>query len=136
MKKISVKENGVVYNVDAENTLTTVIYPIDGMAISEGQKCDKFITIFNNESGMAIFLELKGADISHAIDQLEATIRHPLFLPYPSKGEKTRARIVSNRGVSSASRTEMERAKIRFLKNYNVELRQLSSLQSDIKVSI
>ena len=134
MKKISVSEKGVKYNVEVEGSLTVAVFPIDGVAIKEGQRCDKFITILNEKSGMAIFLELKGGDISHAIDQLESTITGALFLPYPKEKDKTRARIISNRGVSSASRIELERAKIRFFKNYNVELKQISSLQPDNKI--
>lgn len=134
LKKISVKEKGVIYNVEVEEPNTSTIYPIDGVAIREGQRCDKFITVINEDSGVAVFLELKGRDISHAIDQLESTIKNPLFLPFPSKKDKTRARIISNRGVSSASRSVLERAKVRFLRNYNVELKQFSSLQPDNKI--
>lgn len=136
MKKISVSEKGVNYNVEVQEPNISIIYPIDGVAIREGQRCDKFITVLNEDSGVAVFLELKGCDISHAINQLESTIKNPLFRPFPSKEDKTRARIISNRRVSSASRSELERAKIRFLRNYNVELRQISSLQPDNKITI
>ena len=134
MKKVSVTEKGVNYNVEIEGVSIVTIYPIDGVAIKEGQRCDKFITVLNENTGVAVFLELKGGDISHAIDQLESTIKNPLFMPYPSKEDKTRARIISNRGVTSASRTDLERAKVRFLRNYNVELKQISSLQPDNKI--
>lgn len=136
MKKVSVTEKGVNYNVEIEGTNIVIIYPIDGVAIKEGQRCDKFITVLNDDSGIAVFLELKGGDISHAIDQLESTIKNPLFMPYPSKKDKARARIISNRGVSSASRSALERAKIRFLRSYNVDLKQISSLQPDNKIII
>lgn len=134
MKKVSVTEKGVNYNVEVEGTNIVIVYPIDGVAIKEGQRCDKFITVLNEDSGVALFLELKGGDISHAIEQLESTIKNPLFKPFPSKQDKTRARIVSNRGVSSASRSELERAKVRFLRNYNVELKQFSNMQPDNKI--
>ena len=133
MKRISVREKGVNYKVEVKEPNIATIYPIDGVAIREGQRCDKFITVLNEDSGVAVFLELKGRDISHAIAQLEATIKNPLFKPYPSKEDKTRARIISNRGVSSASRTDLERAKVRFLRDYKVELKQLSNLQPMIK---
>ena len=136
MKKVSVTEKGVNYNVEIEGKNITTIYPVDGTAIREGQRCDKFIAVLNEDSGVPVFLELKGGDISHAIDQLESTIKNPLFLPYPSKKDKTRARIISNRGVSSASRSELERAKVRFLRNYNVELKQFSSLKPDNKITL
>lgn len=134
MKKVSVTEKGVNYNVEIEGSNMALIYSIDGVAIREGQRCDKFITVLNEDSGVAVFLELKGRDISHAIEQLESTIKSPLFIPYPSKEDKTRARIVSNRGVSSASCSEMERAKVRFLKKYNVELKLFSSLKPENKI--
>lgn len=134
-KKISVTEKGVNYKVETDETYISVVYPIDGVAIKEGPRCDKFITILSGDTGKAIFLELKGRDIIHAINQLESTIKHPLFLPYPSRADKTIARIVSSRGVASASRLDFESAKVRFLKNYNVELKQLSSMQPDKKIS-
>lgn len=136
MKRVSVTEKGVNYNVEIEGANIVITYPIDGVAIKEGQRCDKFITVLNEDSGVAVFLELKGCDISHAIDQLESTIKNPLFRPFPSKDDKTRARIISNRGVSSASRSELERAKVRFLRSYNIELKQISSLQPDNKIII
>ena len=136
MKKVSVTEKGVSYKVEVEGKNIAIIYPIDGVAIKEGQRCDKFLTVLNADLGIAVFLELKGRDISHAIEQLESTIKNPLFMPYPSKEDKTRARIISNRGVSSASRSDLERAKVRFLRNYNVELKQFSNLQPDNKIII
>lgn len=135
MKKISVTEKGVTYNVSIEGSNVAIVYPLDGVAIKDGQRCDKFITVLRKDySGVAVFLELKGRDINHAIVQLESTIKNPLFMPSPSKEDKTRARIISNRGVSSASRSELERAKVRFLRNYNVELKQLHNLQPDNKI--
>lgn len=136
MKKVSVTEKGVNYNVEIEGSPAVAIYPIDGVAIKEGLRCDKFISIFKEEAGIAVFLELKGGDISHAIAQLEETIKSTLFSPFPEKEDKTRARIISNRGVASASRTELERAKVRFLKTYNVDLKQISSLQPDNKIRL
>ena len=131
MKKVSITEKGVNYTVDARESDSVTIYPIDGVLIKEGLRCDKLITIFKDDIGIALFLELKGGNISHAIDQLESTIRHPLFLPYPSKKDKTRARIISSRGVKSASKVKYEDAKIRFRKIYNVDLKLLSNLQPD-----
>lgn len=136
MKRISVTEKGVNYKVEVEGSLISQIFPIDGVAIKEGLRCDKFITTSDKERGISIFLELKGRDINHAITQIESTISNPLFRPYPNKQDKSRARIVTNRGVVSTSRVEFEKAKIRFLKNYNIDLRQLSSLQPDSKIKL
>lgn len=122
------------YSVEICEPLNAMVYPIDGKAIIKGSKCDKFVAVVKKNSGVAIFLELKGRDINHAIEQLESTLKNEFFQPYPTKNDLVRARIVSGRGVSSASRLILERAKIHFLKNYNVNLRQISSNQPDDKI--
>lgn len=132
-KIVSITEKGVNYKVKIVNEGSSVVYPIDGCAIKNGLKCDKFLAVLKDDSGVAVFIELKGKDINHAIAQLEATLNNPLFMPHPSKNEMVRARLVSggSAGPNSTSNKEFEKARIRFMKKYNVELKRLKNQQFD-----
>ena len=48
---------------------------VDGCAITEGLKCDKLLLYSDDkEKAVESYVELKGEDVSHAIDQIMATI--------------------------------------------------------------
>jgi hypothetical protein len=48
---------------------------VDGCVITEGLRCDKLLLYGdNNESSVESYVELKGEDVSHAIDQILTTI--------------------------------------------------------------
>ncbi|MDE6796092.1 MAG: hypothetical protein K2J63_12410 [Muribaculaceae bacterium] len=134
-KMLSVSENGKNYKVSVVNGAFSAVFQIDGNVIKDGQKCDKFLVAKRadgSDNAVAVFIELKGKDISHAIDQLEETIKNPLFRPYPAASDKTRARIITpSCGPTSASRIKLEEARIRFKRQYNVELRVLKNSQPD-----
>jgi len=69
-----------------------VVYKIDGGIINndEVQKCDNGIY---TEDNLLILVELKGADLDHALDQISSTIN--ILLKQPSvKIERLNARIV------------------------------------------
>lgn len=135
-ENVSVSENGKTYKVPVDKNIETAVFQIDGEVIKTGHKCDKFLVALqrkdNYEKGIAVFIELKGKDISHAIDQLEMTIKNPLFLPYPSATDATRARIITaGCGPKSSSRLKFEEARIRFKRMYNIELKVLKNSQTD-----
>jgi hypothetical protein len=47
-------------------------YRVDGGLISDGKKCD--FLLLNCEKKQSFFIELKGSDINHAIDQIDRSI--------------------------------------------------------------
>lgn len=135
---VSVKEKGSKYTVDVPNGANSIVYTIDGQVITKGNKCDKFIAFYksnnqkNTKEGISVFLELKGHDVAHAITQIEETVKNALFRPYPAKDDKIRARIMTATcGPSSSSKKVFEAARIRFQKDYNIELGILKGLQKD-----
>ena len=136
---VTVSENGKTYRVSVAAGLKSAVFQIDGAVITTGSKCDKFLAAISddmNADGMAVFIELKGKDISHAIDQLEATITSQRFLPKPRKEDSVRARIVTaNCGPKSSSKAKLEEARIRFKTQYNTELRVLKNQQSDLSIA-
>ncbi len=136
---ISVSENGKTYRVDVNPVGSSAVYQIDGVVIKSGQKCDKLLIAINDsippQKGIAVFIELKGKDISHAIDQLESTIKNPSFLPFPKAADKARARIITaGCGPKSSSKSKLEEARIRFKRQYNIELRVLKNNQFDTPI--
>ena len=129
---ITVAENGRKYSVDIVNGAESVACQIDGDAIRDGNKCDKFVAAVKDDNGIAIFVELKGKDITHAIEQLEATVKHRLFMPYPRQDDFARARIVTlNSGPASASKVKFIQAQNRFKKLYNIDLQIRKGSQKD-----
>lgn len=129
---ITVAENGRKYSVDIVNGAESVAYQIDGDAIWDGNKCDKFVAAVKDDNGIAIFVELKGKDITHAIEQLEATVKHRLFMPSPRQDDFARARIVTlNSGPASASKVKFIQAQNRFKKLYNIDLQIRKGSQKD-----
>ncbi|MFV0582806.1 MAG: hypothetical protein ACK5N4_12260 [Parabacteroides gordonii] len=100
-----------VFSNPENNNLTKII--VDGCQITEGVKCDFLVLDHNNNE---YFIELKGKDIPHALEQLEATIKQ---LSGTNNIQKT-AIIVTSRYPSND--TTMQRAKVMFRKKYKVDL--------------
>ncbi|MBS6240565.1 MAG: hypothetical protein KH897_19885 [Bacteroides sp.] len=86
---------------------------VDGCQITEGTRCD-FLVLDQQKN--EYFVELKGKDIPHAIEQLEATIKQLSS----SAGLQKTAIIVSSRHPSND--TSIQRAKVLFKKKYKVDL--------------
>lgn len=130
---ISASENGKTYVVKINPKKACALYQIDGEIIRTGNKCDKLVIVISDSFSATIFIELKGKDIIHAISQLESTLQNKIFTPFGRKGEVIRARIVTGGcGPASSAKIELEKAKIRFLKNYKCDLRVLKSRCEDM----
>ncbi len=129
-KAISVKENGKRYTLELVPPKECAEYQVDGEIIKVGNKCDKLIVADCLEKGWCeIFVELKGKNISHAILQLEETLKMECFLHKTVKIK--RARIVGQSIPRNTGNSIMERAKIRFLQKYSCELRAFSSTPNE-----
>lgn len=129
---LSVSENGKKYRLELSSRCPTVCFCVDGNIIKTGARCDKLVLVdlcCVAPSWVEIFIELKGIDVSHAVDQLRQTIKAPLF-SHPSN-MKTLARIVAASYPSNKSNPEMEKAKVEFKTRYSCELRTLKSGQID-----
>jgi hypothetical protein len=97
----------IIENIDkVEATKVTV----DDCEIKEGVRCDFMYIIKDSE----IYIELKGQDIKHAIEQLEATIKKLSTNP---KTKKKKSFVICTRSpLSSAS---IQNVRVKFRKNYN-----------------
>lgn len=81
-----------VYRLLNNSAKEIVVYKIDGGIINndEVQKCDNGIY---TEEDLLILVELKGADLDHALNQISSTIK--ILLKQPSiKVKKLNARVV------------------------------------------
>lgn len=79
-KVLATSEQGRKYTLEVSNNQKTTLFNVDGYIITKGQKCDKLILVDKNEEGddetwNEIFVELKGKDVSHAIDQIRETLK-------------------------------------------------------------
>ena len=133
--KISVSENGKRYMLTTNGQEESVVYAVDGNIVEVGQRCDKLVLVKRSAKNVApeqwteVFVELKGVDTKHAIDQLRQTLEKAIFKH--STNDDIRARIVAQSFPSNKSNPTMEKAKQEFRKNYCCDLRGMKTGQED-----
>ena len=86
---------------------------VDGCAITDGPRCDHLL---KDEGSTEHFIELKGTDVRHAIEQLEASIKQ-----LSDDIAKAKYSFVITTHVPKSD-TRIQRAKPRFHRDYNCEL--------------
>jgi hypothetical protein len=129
------KEKGACYRLEHLGEFESVDYQVDGVLISgdiEGQpKCDRLLLVkISEEQWIHVFIELKGKNVSHGLEQLEATLAHPLFTPR-AQGEKRLARLVAKSVPSSKNNPLIERVRKNLLQRYRCSLRILKPNQPE-----
>lgn len=87
---------------------------VDDCVITEGLRCDWLLI---NHRSVEHFVELKGSDVRHAIQQIEVTIKKI----GAKEVERRHAYIISTQ-VAPAFRTEVQTRKLQFKKEYNATL--------------
>lgn len=133
--KISTTEKGKRYVLVTTGAEESVVYAVDGNIVTDGPRCDKLVLIKRSagetepQQWTEVFVELKGVDAGHAINQLRETLKKSIF-NHPSNGV-VRARIVAQSFPSNKSNPTMEKAKQEFRKLYNCDLRGMKSGQED-----
>lgn len=133
--KISVSENGKRYMLATGGKEESVVYAVDGDIETKVQRCDKLVLVKRSaknvtpEQWTESFVELKGTDTNHAIEQLRQTLKTEVFKH--SSNDDVRARIVAQSFPSNKSNPAMEKAKQEFRKDYNCDLRGMKTGQED-----
>lgn len=99
---------------------------VDGCAITEGIRCDNMLT--SHDERCEYFVELKGTDVKHAIEQLRVSIQ--------MLGEFTddRSAYVVSTNVAPALTTTIQRAKRDFCTKLQAEL-IIKEKQADIRLN-
>ena len=87
---------------------------VDGCAITEGLRCDWLILANDMTSHEEIYVELKGADFHHALDQLRQTITK---LSTDRRRLRKRCYVVLTRNPMTG--TDVQQMKVRFLNDFN-----------------
>lgn len=134
-EKVSVSENGKRYLLSTNGIEESVVYAVDGNIVKEGQRCDKLVLVRQSAKGITperwteIFVEMKGVDTNHAIDQLRQSLKKSVF-KHPSNAD-IRARIVAQSFPSNKSNPTMEKAKQEFRKYFLCDLRGMKTGQND-----
>ena len=132
-QQINVKERATVYVLRFTPSMDSCSFLIDGYIINDmkTEKCD-YVVLAKSENGSwaEVFVELKGADIRHAIIQLKATLNHPYFKSTDYSIRKARV-VTSNRIPANTGNSIVERAKVDFRK-MGCDFRPIKSSQPDL----
>jgi len=70
--RISVEEKKKIYSARNKNQNEVCLIRIDDCLIEEGNKCDYLL--LNCDSKVSYFIELKGKDMLHAVEQIDRSI--------------------------------------------------------------
>lgn len=132
--KFSIREKGACYRLEKLGGCENVDYQVDGGLIpkvdTDNPKCDHLLLIRVSETEwIHVFIELKGTDVKHGLEQLEATLRHSLFNSL-APNERRVARLVTKCMPSSKNNPEIDRLKQRIAKR-NCTLKTMKSDQAE-----
>lgn len=133
--ELSLKESQTTYKLSfgRSKRRESVVYQIDGYIITAGKKCDYLILAQQDvaDTWKSIFVELKGTDVNHALEQLDASLSNPIFR-HDSINE-VHARIVAKSFPANTANSEFEKARRKFKTKYkSCSFKQVSSNQPDI----
>lgn len=116
----------------------SVAFTVDGDIITNGPRCDKLLLIEldagSDPQWIQVFIELKGKNVVHALDQLLTTMDNPIF-SHPTNAPKRFARLVSTKMPSSNSNPEFEKRREQF-KQKGHDFKRLKSNQPESFSSI
>ena len=120
-KIISVSENKRTFRVKNDSLFTINEVEVDGCYKTTGAKCDYLFEIISKDTEnnletitIVFYVELKGSDVSHAIEQLEATIQY--CIPEHKNINRKECYIVASKFPSSGPKSQVLKKKI-FKKN-------------------
>ena len=131
-KQLSCSERGKRYVLQLKEERLSSVFQVDGELVKEGNRCDKLVLLQTDikvDKWSEVFIELKGVDVNHAINQLASSLLLDLFMH--ASVEKKYARIVAASIPSHRNQVEMERAKVKFKRDFDCELKTLKSDQPD-----
>lgn len=132
---LSLKEKQTIYKLQFGRPRTCSSFHVDGDIITTGNKCDYILLAKQEENGnnwIAVFVELKGTDVEHAVLQLDATMSNKVFSHVCVK--ERHARIVAKSFPANKSNPKYEKAKRLFKKKHGCSLIQVSSGHPDTTI--
>lgn len=82
-KTVATQEQGKKYTLGIQGEFPSAVFQVDGYIIKSDVKCDKLVMVQTSaeseEAWTQIFVELKGHDAIHGMEQLLATAKNPAF---------------------------------------------------------
>ena len=120
---MTLKENKSKFIIKNANNLVKIL--VDGCAIKDGIRCDYLVKV---QDKLEIFIELKGQDIEHAINQIERSIQ---ILSSDRNNFPKQSYVVCTR--SPMQSPEIQLIQKRFKKKYNSAF-FIKSIQHEITV--
>lgn len=134
-QNLSLKEKQTIYRLEFDRRRLCVSFQVDGDIVKNGNKCDFLVLAQEDDKDRdkkwkAVFIELKGTDVEHALTQLDASMSNPL-LNHDSTSVR-HARIVAKSFPSSKSNPKFEKAKRDFKVRHKCSLKQVSSGNPDL----
>lgn len=131
-KTVVTREQGKKYTLDIQRNLWSAVFQVDGYIIKTGVKCDKLVMVQTSagpeEAWTQIFVELKGHDAIHGMEQLLATANNSTFDSFSNRQRK--ARLVATSFPTNKANPKVEKLKIEFAK-LNVDYKNIKSGQTD-----
>lgn len=131
-KTLVTQELGKRYTLDISSRKISAMFQVDGYIIKQGLKCDKLVLVkvqkSLEEAWTQIFVELKGHDAVHGMEQLLATVRSVVFKHASNKCRK--ARLVATSFPSNRSNPKVEKLRQEFAR-LKVDYKNLKPGQRD-----
>ena len=131
-KMVATREQGKKYTLAIQGNLLSAVFQVDGYIIKTGVKCDRLVMVQTSaepeEAWTQIFVELKGHDAIHGMEQLLATAKNPTFRSFSNRQRK--ARLVTTSFPTNKANPKVEKLKIEFTK-LNVDYKNIKSGQTD-----
>jgi len=133
-ENLSLKEEQTIYRLFFGRRRTCSSFRIDGDIIMQGNKCDYIVLAKKSENvddsmWDAVFVELKGTGVEHALKQLDGAMSSRK-LQHSTIAER-HARIVAKSFPANKANTKYELAKRDFKKKHNCSLKQVTSGSPD-----
>ena len=131
-KLVSTQEQGKKYMLAVQGDFPSAVFQVDGYIIKSNLKCDKLVMVQTStesiEAWTQIFVELKGHDSVHGMEQLLATVKNTIFTSPTNRVKK--ARLVATSFPANKANPKVEKLKIEFAK-LKVDYKNIKSGQTD-----
>lgn len=131
-KLVSTQEQGKKYTLSVQGDSPSAVFQVDGYIIKSNLKCDKLVMVQTStepaETWTQIFVELKGHDSVHGMEQLLATAKNSIFASTTNRVRK--ARLVATSFPANKANPKVEKMKIEFAK-MKIDYKNIKSGQTD-----
>lgn len=131
-KQVSTQEQDKKYMLAIQGDFPSAVFQVDGYIIKSNLKCDKLVMVQTStepaETWTQIFVELKGHDSVHGMEQLLATAKNSIFTSTTNRVRK--ARLVATSFPANKANPKVEKMKIEFAK-MKIDYKNIKSGQTD-----